>query len=133
MLKITRSLYRSVSKLDYTPLSCFSSVGNYLSSCFIILGPTNYKNILFEQKDKVGLITLNRPKALNALCQELFVELNDLLAKVDNDSSIGAIVLTGSEKAFAAGADIKEMMDLTYPDTYSRQWLQNWDYITTVK
>jgi enoyl-CoA hydratase/carnithine racemase len=133
MLKITRSLYRSASRLDHTAFSCFSSVGTFISPSLIISGPTNYKNILFEQKDKVGLITLNRPKALNALCQELFTELNDLLAKVDNDASIGAIVLTGSEKAFAAGADIKEMMDLTYPDTYSRQWLQNWDYITTVK
>ena len=93
----------------------------------------NYKNILFEQRDKVALITLNRPKALNALCQELFHELNDLLTKIDKDPSIGAIVLTGSEKAFAAGADIKEMIDKTYPETYNIQWLSNWDFITTIR
>lgn len=70
---------------------------------------------------------------MNALCQDLFHEFNDLLAKLDNEKTIGAIVVTGSEKAFAAGADIKEMKDLTYPHTYNIQWLNNWDYITTIK
>lgn len=92
-----------------------------------------YQNIIYEQKDKVGLITLNRPKALNALCDSLIRELNDLLAKLDDDRNIGAIVITGSEKAFAAGADIKEMKDRTYPDTYNTQMLAHWDYITNIK
>ncbi|KAJ2177552.1 Fatty acid oxidation complex subunit alpha, partial [Coemansia sp. RSA 530] len=70
-----------------------------------------YKMILTETQGRVAIITLNRPKALNALCSELFHEINDALARFDNDSSIGAVVLTGSERAFAAGADIKEMKD----------------------
>ncbi len=79
------------------------------------------------------MITLNRPKALNALCDGLINELNDLLAKLDADKNIGVIVLTGSEKAFAAGADIKEMKDRTYPDTFNTQMLGHWDYITNIK
>lgn len=79
------------------------------------------------------MITLHRPKALNALCDALINELNDLLAKLDADNSIGAIVITGSEKAFAAGADIKEMKDRTYPDTYNTQMLGHWDYITNIR
>lgn len=67
--------------------------------------------IKFEKQEKVGLITLNRPKALNALCDGLINELNSKLLECDADPSIGAIVITGSEKAFAAGADIKEMKD----------------------
>ena len=67
-----------------------------------------YENILVETHGKVGLIRLNRPKALNALSRGVFVELNAALADFEADAAIGAIVLTGSEKAFAAGADIKE-------------------------
>ena len=59
----------------------------------------------------VALITLNRPKALNALCAALISELNDALNRIESDDSVGAIVITGSERAFAAGADIKEMKD----------------------
>ncbi|KAJ7782819.1 enoyl-CoA hydratase [Mycena metata] len=65
------------------------------------------------------LITLNRPKALNALCSPLFAELNKALLEVDADDAIGAVVLTGSEKAFAAGADIKEMKDKEYSDDWA--------------
>lgn len=70
---------------------------------------------------------------MNALCIELFEEMNDLLRQLDNESSIGSIVITGSEKAFAAGADIKEMANKTYPNTYTDRWLASWDYITTIK
>ncbi|WP_122423390.1 enoyl-CoA hydratase [Pseudomonas viridiflava] len=77
-----------------------------------------YETILSEIRDGVGLVTLNRPKALNALNARLIDELNHALDAFETDSTIGCIVLTGSEKAFAAGADIKEMVDLTYPQIY---------------
>nr|QBH73206.1 putative cyclohex-1-ene-1-carboxyl-CoA hydratase [Embidopsocus sp. OG7631] len=82
------------------------------------------------QKKSVGLITLNRPKALNALCNQLMTELNQALDTFEKDEKITAVVLTGSEKAFAAGADIKEMKDLTYADCAKGQSLQNWARIT---
>ncbi|MBA1228688.1 enoyl-CoA hydratase [Pseudomonas viridiflava] len=78
----------------------------------------DYETILREVRGKVGLITLNRPQALNALNARLIDELNHALDALDADPAIGCIVLTGSEKAFAAGADIKEMVDLTYPQIY---------------
>jgi enoyl-CoA hydratase len=65
-----------------------------------------YENILVETRDKVGLLTLNRPKAMNALSPDLMRELGEALLKFEADESIGAMVITGSEKAFAAGADI---------------------------
>jgi len=77
-----------------------------------------YETILIEIRGRVGLITLNRPKALNALNAQLINELNHALDTLDNDRDIGCIVLTGSAKAFAAGADIKEMAELTYPQIY---------------
>ncbi|QHF03109.1 MULTISPECIES: enoyl-CoA hydratase [Pseudomonas syringae group] len=77
-----------------------------------------YETLLIEIRDKVALITLNRPKALNALNARLIDELNHALDAVEADGSVGCIVLTGSDKAFAAGADIKEMVDLTYPQIY---------------
>eukprot|EP00002_Diphylleia_rotans_P022223 TRINITY_DN4351_c0_g1_i2.p1 TRINITY_DN4351_c0_g1~~TRINITY_DN4351_c0_g1_i2.p1 ORF type:complete len:292 (+),score=68.21 TRINITY_DN4351_c0_g1_i2:54-929(+) len=86
-----------------------------------------YKHILVEKKGKVGLITLNRPKALNALCDDLVRELVDALEKFDKDDSVGAMVLTGSEKAFAAGADIKEMADKTYMECYKNNMFATWD------
>lgn len=65
------------------------------------------------------MITLNRPKAYNALCDGLIEELNTVLFTLDKDTDVGAIVITGSEKAFAAGADIKEMADKSFPGTYT--------------
>ncbi|KAF6221763.1 hypothetical protein HO133_001731 [Letharia lupina] len=86
-----------------------------------------YENILVElPKPGVGLITLNRPRALNALSTALFVELNDALQNFDNDDSTNAIVLTGSEKAFAAGADIKEMKDLSFSKAYNTNFIASW-------
>ncbi len=79
-----------------------------------------FENILVETRGSVGLITLNRPKALNALNAALIGELSAALDAYEADSRIGAIVLTGSEKAFAAGADIKEMADLTFVEAYLR-------------
>ena len=74
--------------------------------------------ILAERRGAVGLITLNRPQALNGLCDQLMTELGEALRGFDADPEVGAIVLTGSERAFAAGADIKEMQDRRFPATY---------------
>lgn len=93
-----------------------------------------YENIIVEKKDgNVAQITLNRPKALNALCIALFNDLHKALKELDSDPSVGAIVLTGSQKAFAAGADIKEMKDRVFPDTYMTDMLSCWDQISKMK
>lgn len=84
----------------------------------------SYENIITETRDGgVGLITLNRPDALNALNNELMAELADALDGFEADEAIGAIVLTGSAKAFAAGADIKFMKDQSYMDMYLNEFL----------
>ncbi|KAH8549272.1 ClpP/crotonase-like domain-containing protein [Umbelopsis sp. PMI_123] len=93
----------------------------------------SYQNIVSDTRGKVGVITLNRPKALNALSSALFHEVNDALFKFDADENIGAIVITGSEKAFAAGADIKEMKDNVAIDCYKNNFLGHWTDITKVK
>jgi enoyl-CoA hydratase len=77
-----------------------------------------YENILVERQERVGRITLNRPKALNALNSALIGELVQALTDFDGDPGIGCTIITGSERAFAAGADIAEMSALTYPGTY---------------
>ncbi|KAI8341285.1 ClpP/crotonase-like domain-containing protein [Chlamydoabsidia padenii] len=93
----------------------------------------SYNHILTETRGKVGLITLNRPKALNALCGELFVEVNEALRNYDANDNIGAVVITGSEKAFAAGADIKEMKDKVFIETYKNNFLGHWAEMTEIK
>jgi len=75
------------------------------------------------EKENVAVIRLHRPRALNALCDELMGELGQALKEFDADKTVGAIVLTGSDKAFAAGADIAEMQNLTYMDCYMRNFL----------
>ncbi len=82
-----------------------------------------YEYILVETHDAVGLVTLNRPAALNALCAGLIVELGQALDALEADKSIGAIVLTGSDKAFAAGADIGEMAGKSYMDAYGEDFI----------
>ena len=95
---------------------------------------TTYQNILVETRDRVGLITLNRPKALNALNDALMDELGRALLAFDADEAIGAIVLTGSDKAFAAGADIAAMADWSYMDVYKSEYLtRNWEHIRRVR
>jgi enoyl-CoA hydratase len=90
----------------------------------------SYANVLVDTKGKVGLVTLNRPNALNALNNALIGEVNEALAAFDADPAIGAIVITGSEKAFAAGADIKEMQAKTFMDVYKEDFIASWDRIT---
>ena len=87
---------------------------------FSAAAASSHEYILVDKSAGKGVaqITLNRPKALNALCDGLIAELNEVCAEIDADDSLGAIVITGSEKAFAAGADIKEMAEKTWPETY---------------
>jgi len=93
-----------------------------------------YENILVETRGRVGLVTLNRPKALNALNDALMNELGDALLKFEADEGIGAIVITGSEKAFAAGADIGAMKDWGYMDVYKSEYItRNWEAIKRVR
>ena len=89
-----------------------------------------FETILVETRGKVGLITLNRPQALNALNTALLNEVNQALDAFEADSDIGCIVITGSEKAFAAGADIKEMAELAYPHTYMTDLFSGWEKVS---
>ena len=94
---------------------------------------TDYQNILLERRGRVGLITLNRPEALNALNLALMTDVVTAATELDADTGIGAIVLTGSARAFAAGADIKEMSTQTYMDMYLADWFSGWDRLATVR
>ncbi len=89
-----------------------------------------YDNIIVDRRGRVGVITLNRPKALNALNGNVIRELNDALDDLDTDDGIGAIILTGSEKAFAAGADIKEMRDKSFIDAHASNFIEPWHHMT---
>ena len=93
-----------------------------------------YSDLLVEQHGKVAVIRLNRPKALNALNDNMMNELGDALDKFDADPATSVIVLTGSEKAFAAGADIAAMASYAYPDTYNNNYIgRNWEHILNVR
>jgi enoyl-CoA hydratase len=93
-----------------------------------------YADLLVETHGKVAVIRLNRPKALNALNDNMMNELGDALYKFDADKDIGCIILTGSEKAFAAGADIAAMANYTYADTYGDNYIgRNWEHILNVR
>jgi len=91
------------------------------------------KTAVVGEKNNVALVTLNRPKALNALCNGLMIELNQALQVYDKDDSIAAIVLTGNEKAFAAGADIKEMQHNTYARSIRTNFLSDWTNVTRIQ
>ena len=89
-----------------------------------------YRNLLVERRGAVGIITLNRPQALNALSAVLIAELASALDDLETDAGIGAIVLTGSEKAFAAGADVKEMVTKSYPEIYVEDFITSgWERV----
>ena len=93
-----------------------------------------FEHILMETRGAVGLVTLNRPEALNALCAALIKELAEALDAFEADDAIGAIVLTGSDKAFAAGADIKEMSGRSYMDVYLSDFITvGWERVSTCR
>jgi enoyl-CoA hydratase len=89
----------------------------------------SFETILVEIRGRVGLVTLNRPQALNALNSTVVAEINRALDGFEADAGIGCVVITGSEKAFAAGADIKEMQGLSYPQTYLDDFITAWDRV----
>lgn len=91
-------------------------------------------NLIIEQIGKVLLITLNRPEAMNALSPDLMTELSDVLNQSEDNPEVAVVVLTGSEKAFAAGADIKAMKDMNYMQMYQGDFItKNWERITTFR
>ncbi len=94
----------------------------------------SYENILTETRGRVGMVTLNRPKQLNALNDALMDELGLALRAYDDDDAIGAIIITGSERAFAAGADVSVMAEKTFMDVYKTQFItRNWETVRSVR
>jgi len=133
------TIFRNVLNLSVVAKNCVHrhpaqaciALNRYFSS-----EAPKYEYILVDKKGAggcVGLITLNRPKALNALCDPLITEVNDALDKFEADADVAAVVLTGSQKAFAAGADIKAMKELDFTQVYSGNFLSHWDRITRCK
>lgn len=95
---------------------------------------TTPETILLRTEGRVGIVTLNRPKALNALNKQLMDELSSALQAFDADPEIGCMVITGSEKAFAAGADISEMAPFSFADVYGQDYItRNWETIRSVR
>jgi enoyl-CoA hydratase len=92
-----------------------------------------YANILVERRGRVGLVTLNRPEALNALNKATLDDLVAAVTAMDSDPEVGAVVVTGSAKAFAAGADIKEMQAQGYMDMYAADWFRGWEDFTRLR
>ena len=92
-----------------------------------------YETIIVETRGKVGLVTLNRPKALNALNTTVLREVVQALNEFEADTNVGAIVITGSEKAFAAGADIKEMQQKSYVDAFLEDFFAGWEAATRIR
>ncbi len=93
-----------------------------------------YENVLTETRGRVGIVTLNRPRQLNALNDALMDELGQALLAFDNDEGIGAMIVTGSERAFAAGADVTDMANRTYMDVYGSQFItRNWETIRQIR
>ena len=93
----------------------------------------DYETVLTERHGRVGIVTMNRPKALNALNRQLVDDIVAALRAFDDDDGIGSMILTGSERAFAAGADIKEMADYTFVDAYAGDLIGPWDRIATMR
>ena len=96
---------------------------------------TSYETILVDRSlaDGVAVIQLNRPSALNALNRQVMVELVEAATQLDADRSVGCLVITGNDKAFAAGADIKEMQHLGYPDVYLDDLFRGWDRLADIR
>lgn len=93
----------------------------------------SYETIVVEKRGRVGIVTLNRPKALNAINLQLTQELLAAVEDFDRDQEIGCIIITGSERAFAAGADIKEMQQQSFIDMYMSDWFSAWDRLSGVR
>jgi enoyl-CoA hydratase len=93
----------------------------------------SYQNIAVETRGRVGVVRLNRPQALNALNAALVAELTSAMDAFEADSNVGCIVITGSEKAFAAGADIKEMVDKSFMDAFMSDFVGRWDRVAHVR
>ena len=94
---------------------------------------TEYTNILVEQRGRAGLVTLNRPEALNALDKATMEQLVEAVTAMDADPAVGAVVITGSAKAFAAGADIKEMQPQGFAEMYSANFFAGWEQVTATR
>ncbi|MEZ0384452.1 enoyl-CoA hydratase [Mycobacterium sp. pW045] len=93
----------------------------------------SYETILVDRDGRVGTITLNRPQALNALNSQVMNEVTTAAAEFDADPGIGAIIITGSAKAFAAGADIKEMADLSFAEVFAADFFAAWSKLAAVR
>ena len=124
---VVSSASRGVARVNVITTQVNSSIARSFSS-------SRYETIIAEKRDRgVGFIILNRPKQLNALCDTLMTELNDCLKSFDSDMEVRAIVITGSEKAFAAGADIKEMASREFAEVQRTDMLSTWQNIRSIK
>lgn len=122
----------SLSKLFVGKVGARTSAYQMSRAFSEVTGAKNYEYIKVSTEGRVGIITLNRPKALNALCDGLLLDVIDAGKMFDNMDDVGAIVLTGSDKAFAAGADIKEMASLSYSECYRKNLFSNWSEIQNI-
>lgn len=114
---------------------CAPVPATFTTRWYAAVGP-QYQYIVVEkrgEKQCVGFIQLNRPKVLNALCDSLMREVGQAVDSFEEDPAVGAIVITGTEKAFAAGADIKEMQNRTFQECYSGNFLSHWDKVARVR
>ncbi|CAN5482859.1 enoyl-CoA hydratase [soil metagenome] len=94
---------------------------------------SSFETILVDRAERVATITLNRPKALNALNSQVMAEVTTAAAELDSDPGVGAIIVTGNEKAFAAGADIKEMSELSYAEVFAADFFGAWSKFAAVR
>jgi len=123
------------SKFSIQSRSRLSTIsGHVIAPSARFLSKATPENLVIDKRGNgVAVITINRPKQLNALCDKLMSELNSTLKEFDQDPSVRAIVLTGSDKAFAAGADIKEMSSRTFADVQHSDMLSTWQNVKSVK
>jgi len=115
------------------PSACAASFSSAAAAPAAGAAAGGERMVLVEKRGAVGIVTLNRPKALNALCNQLVSELNADLRTLDADDSVGCIIITGSEKSFAAGADIKEMAPQTFITAYRSSMLAFWHDLTLIR
>ncbi len=104
-----------------------------IEACFLMEIEMAYETLKVETRGKVGLITLDRPKSLNALNTQMMEEMATVIDAFEKDKKIGCMVVTGSEKAFAAGADIKEMQPLSYAEAYEVDFFAGWDAVVRAR